>query len=158
MDYHERPRFEPCVVHVISRDGLVSSRRHRLENVRLATTPTRASWACWLFETTSPKEDLRVSEEGNHQDYEAGKLGSHENCGLTPLQEVIWFPAEDNNEDDIPIIVSKLFTVRASDKKPSYDIDIFPSEAHTPPSPRVRRSSRRRRSESGNHTAIGFGL
>ena len=27
LDYHERPRFEPYVIHIISKDGFISSRR-----------------------------------------------------------------------------------------------------------------------------------
>ncbi|XAZ19556.1 hypothetical protein LVY75_05200 (plasmid) [Sinorhizobium sp. B11] len=130
LDYNERPRFEPYVVHVISTDGSISSRRYMLEMFDY-DSPDEGFMGMLALETTSPKEICEFLKK------EAAKItrrgnSAHENCGLTPLQGAIWFPAEDNNEDDIPIIVTKLFTVAASDQQPAYDTDIFPSEAHTP--------------------------
>lgn len=130
LDYHERPRFEPYVIHIISKDGFISSRRYRLEMFDYDCVD-EGFMGMLALETTSPeavcrflkKEAAAITRRGN---------SAHENCGLTPLQGVIWFPAEDNNENDLPIVVSKLFVVKGSDLQPDYDIDIFPSEAGTP--------------------------
>jgi len=80
------------------------------------------------LEVTSPAEIQNVLKS------EARRISrfrdiSHETSGFKPLQGVIWYPAEDNDEDDLPIILSKLFTVKASDQPPEYDIDVFPQEA-----------------------------
>ncbi|MBY3321223.1 hypothetical protein [Rhizobium laguerreae] len=129
LDYNERPRFEPYVIHVISADGVVSSRRYKIEMFDY-DSPGEGFLGMLALETTSPEEISQFLKKEAARIM--GRYTSHEPCGLRPLQGVIWFPAEDNNEDDIPIIVSKLFTVRASDEQPDNDVEVFPSEAANP--------------------------
>lgn len=130
LDYYERPRFEPYVIHVITSGGLVSTRRYQLEMFDY-DSPGEGFMRMPAFEATSPedirqflkKETARITRRGNT---------CHEACGLLPLQGVIWFPAEDNTAKDIPIVVSRLFTVKASDEQPEYDVDVFPPGAANP--------------------------
>jgi len=130
VDFCEEPRFEPYVIHVVSGDDQISTSRYKLEMFdydypgegfkgMLALKATSASAICDFLKT----EAARISR---------AREMSHDSAGFKPLQGVIWYPAEDNDEDDLPIVVSKLFTVTASDLPPDYDIDVFPAEAATP--------------------------
>lgn len=131
VDFGEQPRFEPYVIHVVSSDGRVSTSRYKLE--MFDYDYPGEGFKGWLaLEVTSPAAICSVLKS------EAARISrvremSHETAGFKPLQGVIWYPAEGNDEDDIPIIVSKLFTVTASDQPPDYDREVFATEAsHTP--------------------------
>ncbi len=130
VDFGEEPRFEPYVIHVVSNDGQVSTSRYKLEMFDY-DYPGEGFKGMLALEATSPGaicgflkvEATRISRV---------REMSPETAGLKPLQGVIWYPAEDNDEDDLPIIVSRLFAVTASDQPPVYDVDVFPGEARNP--------------------------
>jgi len=98
---------------VVSEDGQVSTSRYKLEMFDY-DYPGEGFKGMLALEVTSPAEIQNVLKS------EARRISrfrdiSHETSGFKPLQGVIWYPAEDNDEDDLPIILSKLFTVKASE-------------------------------------------
>lgn len=130
LDYKEEPRFEPYVTHIISAEGAVSSRRYDLEMFDY-DSPGEGLVGMLALETTVTSTICQVLKS------EAVKLAriktiSPETCGLKPLQGVIWFPAEEGEDDDLPVIVSKLFAVKGSDQPPEYDVAVFPKGVLTP--------------------------
>ncbi|NKK68504.1 hypothetical protein GFL88_34570 [Rhizobium leguminosarum bv. viciae] len=130
IDFSVEPRFEPYVIHVVSNGGNVSTSRYMLE--MFDYDYPGEGFKGWLaLEVTSPAAICNVLKS------EAAKVSrvremSHETAGFKPLQGAIWYPADDNDEEDLPIIVSKLFTVTASDQEPDYDPDVFAPEASDP--------------------------
>jgi hypothetical protein len=114
------------VIHVVSSDGQVSTSRYKLEMFDY-DYPGEGFKGMLALDATSPAaicNELKTEAVWISRVREM----SHETAGFKPLQGVIWYPAEDNDEDDLPIIVSKLFTVKASDQQPEYDVDVSPPD------------------------------
>ncbi|WP_427149328.1 hypothetical protein [Rhizobium leguminosarum] len=118
VDFNERPRFEPYVIHVVSAVGDVISSRYALEMFD-SDSPGEGFYEYPLFKA------LTVDETLGELRYHAEALTklddrSPQSSGFKALQGVIWYPAGDEPQC-APIVViratgSKAYLAELSDR------------------------------------------
>lgn len=119
VDFNERPRFEPYVIHVVSAAGDVTSSSRYALKMFDSDSPGEGFYEYPLFKTLTVEEtlgELRYHAEA------LTKLDdrSPQSSGFKALQGVIWYPAGDEPQS-APIVViratgSKAYLAELSDR------------------------------------------
>ena len=123
IDFDQRPWFECYQILVISSDGIVHSRPYDIE----------------MFDHDNPKEGIvRISaSDATSAEHlmdcllatAFGMTGesSASTSGIPRLQGVVWYPSSGKGKSGLPIVVSKIYEICRSDRKPE-DIEVLRSD------------------------------